>query len=541
MSTSIAPPTTAPSTAFISLDALRRQRSGALSEPAATSGCSTTGGAGKSSCGSSGGPDDMPAEIWEKVKNHPCYSEEAHHHYARMHVAVAPACNIQCHYCNRKYDCSNESRPGVVSQKLTPDQAVRKVLAVASAIPQMTVLGIAGPGDALANPKKTFETFKQLQEKAPDIKLCLSTNGLALPDYVDEICKYNIDHVTITINMVDPDVGAKIYPWIFYDHRRVTGREAAEILTERQMLGLEMLTARGVLTKVNSVLIPGVNDQHLIEVNREVKKRGAFLHNIMPLISEAEHGTYYGLTGQRGPSAAELKSVQDACAGGANLMRHCRQCRADAVGLLGEDRSDEFTIDQIEQMEVSYDLDKRRAYQAAVEAERQAQVAAKAEALALLASPARTRSPLDDLKVLVAVATTGGGKVNQHFGHATEFQIYEVTAASTAFIGHRRVDLYCQGGFGEDEQLPSIVGAINDCHAVLVSKIGACPRDELAAAGIEPVEEYAHEYIEKAALDWFAGYRDRVARGEIAHASRGDARIRQGALTGEGPLAAAAG
>jgi hypothetical protein len=206
-----------------------------------------------------------------------------------------------------------------------------------------------------------------LQEKAPDIKLCLSTNGLALPEMVDEICKYNIDHVTITINMVDPEVGAKIYPWIFWQHRRVTGIEAATILHRQQMLGLEMLTARGVLTKINSVLIPGINDEHLIEVNREVKKRGAFLHNIMPLISEAEHGTVFGLTGQRGPSAQELKAVQDACMGGANLMRHCRQCRADAVGLLGEDRSDEFTLDKIEQMEVVYDLDKRRAYQEKVE------------------------------------------------------------------------------------------------------------------------------------------------------------------------------
>jgi nitrogen fixation protein NifB len=114
-----------------------------------------------------------------------------------------------------------------------------------------------------------------------------------------------------------------------------------------------MLTARGVLTKINSVLIPGINDEHLIEVNREVKKRGAFLHNIMPLISEAEHGTHFGLTGQRGPTAQELKAVQDACMGGANLMRHCRQCRADAVGLLGEDRSEEFTLDKIEEMESS--------------------------------------------------------------------------------------------------------------------------------------------------------------------------------------------
>lgn len=210
--------------------------------------------------------------------------------------------------------------------------------------------------------------------------------------------------------------------------------------------------------------------------------------------------------------------------GGANLMRHCRQCRADAVGLLGEDRSDEFTLDQIEQMDVVYDLEKRRAYQEKVELERQAQHNAKHEALATHASED------DGMKVLVAVATTGGGKVNEHFGHATEFQIFELTAASATFVGHRRVDLYCQGGEGADELLPSVVTAINDCHAVLVAKIGACPRDELKAAGIEPVDAYAHEFIEKAALTWFADYRSRVAKGEIVHQLRGDASIRQGAF-----------
>jgi len=498
-----------------------------LDVPATGGGCDTHGAEGKASCGSSDGPDDMPQAIWDKVKNHPCYSEEAHHHFARMHVAVAPACNIQCNYCNRKYDCSNESRPGVVSQKLTPEQAVRKVVAVASEIPQMTVLGIAGPGDALANPAKTFQTFRMLQEQAPDLKLCISTNGLALPDHVDEICKYNVDHVTITINMVDPAVGEKIYPWIFWQHKRVTGYEAAKILHERQMLGLEMLTARGVLTKINSVLIPGVNDEHLIEVNREVKKRGAFLHNIMPLISEAEHGTVFGLTGQRGPTASELKAVQDACMGGANLMRHCRQCRADAVGLLGEDRSEEFTLDKLEQMDVVYDLDKRKSYQDKVEVERAAQQAAKAQALAA----ASAIEVADDLQVLVAVATKGGGRVNEHFGHVTEFQVFEVSAAKALFVGHRRVDQYCQGGAGDDEQLPSVVRAINDCHAVLVAKIGACPRDELSQAGVEPVDQYVGEFIEKAALDWFNDYRARIASGAVVHQARGDAQIRQGAYT----------
>ncbi len=520
--------------AFVSIGDLRKGRA-ALSQATAIAGCAGAAGDGRSGCASAAGPADMPAAVWEKVRNHPCYSEQAHHHYARMHVAVAPACNIQCHYCNRKYDCSNESRPGVVSRKLTPEEALRKVLAVASAIPQLTVLGIAGPGDALANPKKTFQTFRLLRQHAPDLELCLSTNGLVLPQMVDEICRHRIDHVTITINMVDPAVGEKIYPWIFWNHRRVSGREAAEILHRQQMQGLEMLSARGVLTKVNSVLIPGVNDEHLIAVNRAVKARGAFLHNIMPLISAPEHGTHFGLTGQRAPTAQELKAVQDACAGGAQLMRHCRQCRADAVGLLGEDRSGEFALDAVAEKPVVYDLETRRTHQRRIEAERQAQQAANEaanEAARKAALALADAGALADASVLVAVATRGEGRVNQHFGHAGEFQIYEVSATRVAFVGHRRVDGYCQGGWAEDEVLPSIVEAIGDCHAVLVAKIGRCPRDELQRAGIEPVEAFAFEFIEKAALQWFAGYRERVARGEIAHAPRGDARIRQGAFSG---------
>ncbi len=486
-------------------------------------GCGSKSGAGKAGCGSSKGQGDLPPEIWEKVKTHPCYSEQAHHHYARMHVAVAPACNIQCNYCNRKYDCANESRPGVVSERLTPEQAAKKALAVAATIPQMTVLGIAGPGDPLANPAKTFKTFELVAEQAPDIKLCLSTNGLALPDYVDTIVKYKIDHVTITINMVDPEVGAKIYPWIFYNHKRYTGVEAAKILSERQLLGLEMLTARGVLCKINSVMIPGVNDKHLAEVNREVKSRGAFLHNIMPLISAPEHGTVFGLSGQRGPSARELKALQDACEGGTNMMRHCRQCRADAVGLLGEDRSAEFTTAKVQDMKVRYNLIDRLAYQAKVEETRQAEAAAKNAELATLAGGH------SGTKILIAVATKGGGRVNEHFGHAREFQVYELSTDGAKFVGHRRVDLYCQGGFGDEDKLETVIRAIADCTAVFVAKVGACPKEALRKAGIDPVEQYAHEFIEQSAIAYFKDYLKKIEAGGTAPAPLADAQIRQGA------------
>ncbi|HYG91805.1 MAG TPA: nitrogenase cofactor biosynthesis protein NifB [Azospirillum sp.] len=483
----------------------------------------TASGCASSSCGSSSGPGDLPAEVWAKVKNHPCYSEEAHHYFARMHVAVAPACNIQCNYCNRKYDCSNESRPGVVSEKLTPEQAAKKVLAVAQEVPQLSVVGIAGPGDSLAaKGTNTFRTFELVAKSAPDLKLCLSTNGLALPDHVERIKNLNVDHVTITINMVDPEVGERIYPWIFFDHKRWTGRDAARILHERQMLGLEMLTSAGILVKVNSVMIPGINDEHLVDVNKAVRERGAFLHNIMPLISDPAHGTHFGLTGQRGPTAQELKALQDRCEGDLKLMRHCRQCRADAVGLLGEDRGAEFTADKVEAIAVRTDDEARRLYREHVDAERAERYASKAAAKAEVAETVDAGVAA----ILIAVATKGGERINEHFGHATGFQVYEVSTAGAKFVGHRRVDLYCEGGSGDDDAFETILAAIGDCAAVFVAKIGGCPKEKLAAAGIDPVDRFAFEYIEESALTYFKAYAERMAQGAVQSRTGRDAVLR---------------
>src|SRR6516165_7204368 len=206
-----------------------------MQQQAEHKGCGTQGGSGKASCGSAAGQGDLPTEIWDKVKNHPCYSEEAHHHYARMHVAVAPACNIQCNYCHRKYDCANESRPGVVSERLTPEDAIRKVLAVAAEVPELSVVGIAGPGDALADPEATFATLEGIRRAAPDLTLCLSTNGLALPASADRLVAAGVRHVTVTVNMTDPEVGERIYPWIVLDKRKIRGREASRILSEAQL------------------------------------------------------------------------------------------------------------------------------------------------------------------------------------------------------------------------------------------------------------------------------------------------------------------
>ena len=82
---------------------------------------------------------------------HPCFDASAKNMHARVHLPVAPKCNIQCNYCNRKYDCVSESRPGVTSAVVTPFQAVEYLKELSNYLENISVVGIAGPGDPMAN------------------------------------------------------------------------------------------------------------------------------------------------------------------------------------------------------------------------------------------------------------------------------------------------------------------------------------------------------------------------------------------------------
>jgi nitrogen fixation protein NifB len=279
-----------------------------------------------------------------------------------------------------------------------------------------------------------------------------------------------------------------------------------------------MLVAKGILVKVNSVLIPGVNDQHLAEVSKIVKAKGAFLHNVMPLISEAEHGTYYGLTGQRGPTNEELQKLQDECSGDMNMMRHCRQCRADAVGLLGEDRGSEFTMDKIEAMDINYPeaMKMRAEVHAAINEELESKRLSKESKVQLVSIQGLKPKVEETRPVLMAVATKGSGVINEHFGHASEFLIYEASSAGVRFIGHRKTTPYCEGGdtCGDGESaLDVTLRVLKGCEAVLCSKVGYEPWGPLEAAGIQPNGEHAMEPIEDAIV---AVYEEMRVAGKLA-------------------------
>lgn len=268
---------------------------------------------------------------------HPCFHSNAQS-YARMHIPIATFCNISCNYCNRKYDCQNESRPGVTSGVLGAKEALQKFRCVKKEVENLKVVGVAGPGDALADFGTTKEALELIRQEDPDIAFCLSTNGLLLPKYAYQIIALGIEYVTITINAVDPEIGKLIYRDVHYAGKLLNGIEGAEVLIQNQLGGLRLLAKNGVICKVNTVMIKGINDTHVEEVVKTVRNMGAYISNIMPLIpTEKTPFAEIPLLTQE-----EIHEMRAKCEKHLKQMHHCRQCRADAIGTLAKDRSVEF-------------------------------------------------------------------------------------------------------------------------------------------------------------------------------------------------------
>ncbi len=381
------------------------------------------------------------------LSRHPCFNAGVQGKFGRVHLPVAPKCNIKCNYCNRKYDCVNESRPGVTSTVLTPEQALVYMDKVLTAEPRITVAGIAGPGDPFANAAETLGTMQLLRQNYPDLILCLSTNGLALAPYVDEVADIGVSHVTVTMNGVDPEITKNIYSYVRDGNILYRHRQAAELLMARQFAAIEKLKSKGVTVKINFITVPGVNDHHAEETARVMASMGVDLFNCMALLPSAD--TPFADLVE--PDKAMMDTLRNSCEKHLPQMRHCRRCRADAVGLLGKDKSNEMS-------------------------------GCLKTCASMPATPPQERP-------YVAVASLEGMLVNQHLGETTKFLIYGKAENDGeeengyTLIEERRAPVP-GGGMGRWEALTRL---LYDCRAVMVSDMGVSPKEVFNRAGITPI------------------------------------------------------
>ncbi|OLN25905.1 Nitrogenase FeMo-cofactor synthesis FeS core scaffold and assembly protein NifB [Desulfovibrio sp. DV] len=376
------------------------------------------------------------------LSKHPCFNRESAGSCGRVHLPVAPKCNIMCNFCNRKYDCVSESRPGVTSAILSPEQALLYMDKVLEKEPRITVCGIAGPGDPLANPE-TMEAIRLLHAKYPHLLFCLSTNGLALPTYAAALAELGVTHVTVTVNAVDPKIGARIYSWARDGKVIHRGEAAASLLLSRQIEGIKILKEHDLIVKSNTIVIPGVNDHHVVEVSKMLSSLGVDIQNIMPIFPVADTP----FADVPAPTHELIHGLREQAKDLVPQMTHCKRCRADAVGLLGKDLSGELA--------------------------------------GILGDCSRSLPGVDlSKRPYVAVATREGMLVNMHLGEAHKFQIWKQDGDAFALVEERYAP---EPGTGTKRWI-DMAKLLFDCRAVLIAACGETPRKVLADAGVVAYE-----------------------------------------------------
>ena len=336
----------------------------------------------------------------------------------------------------------NESRPGVTSSVLNPDQAIRYLERVLEKAPNITVAGIAGPGDAFANPDVTMETLRLIRERFPSMLLCLATNGLKVGPYIDRLAELQVSHVTMTVNAVDPEIGARIYSWVRDGKIIYRGVDAAKLLLQRQLEAIVALKARGIVVKVNTIVVPGVNDLHVTEVARKMAELGVDIQNCMTMYPNK--GTPFEDIPE--PDSRLMADIRKEVGEMIPQMTHCTRCRADAVGLLENDLSADFR--------------------------------------GCLSECAATFPVQTEGRPYVAVGTMEGMLVNLHLGEADRFQIWGPSQQGYALV-HEREAPSKGAGVNRWYALAEILG---DCRAVLVSGVGETPKQVLSEHQILVVE-----------------------------------------------------
>jgi nitrogen fixation protein NifB len=331
----------------------------------------------------------------------------------------------------------------VTSAVLTPQQAVYYLDRALEVSPEIRVVGIAGPADPFASPENTLETLRLVRNRYPEMLLCVASNGLEVAAHAAELARFQVSHVTLTVNAVDAAIGAQIYAWVRSGVRILRGVDGASALLERQRLAIVELKRHGITVKINTIVMPGINDGHAVAVAREVASLGANIMNAIPLYPVV--GTPFESIGEI--DRAELTALRQRTAEFLPQMLHCTRCRADAVGLLGAPPSETL--------------------------------------VELLQTTAAGPVNPNERRPYVALTSHEGALINQHVGEASLIWVFEPQPDGPPALVETREAPDAGGGLARWDKLADV---LEDCKAVFTSSVGKTPRRILEQRGVKVIE-----------------------------------------------------
>ena len=288
--------------------------------------------------------------------------------------------------------------------------------------------------------------------KDSEVIVCISTNGLELLPYIDQLKELEVSHLTVTVNAVNPVVGKKVYSWVRGKTGTLRGVDGAAYILEKQEEAVRKAAEAGMTIKINSIILPGINDLHIPSIAEKIAKWGAYIHNCLPVIVVPESD----IGGKMNePDRFMVHSIRKEAGKYLPQMKHCARCRADAIGLLGEENTKEVNEFLYEvKKESFFDLENRSN---------------------------------------IAVVSMEGVFVNMHLGEAAFFRIYNHEKHDNAF--EERIAPPKGNG---DIRWRTIAKMLADCRTLLVSGIGERPLKILTESGlnVQVVEGLISDLVE---------------------------------------------
>jgi predicted Fe-Mo cluster-binding NifX family protein len=90
--------------------------------------------------------------------------------------------------------------------------------------------------------------------------------------------------------------------------------------------------------------------------------------------------------------------------------------------------------------------------------------------------------------MLIAVVSKDGTSIDQHFGHAERFLIYDVEGNEVRLVDEKKVERYCSADADHPLRghiLQEIATVLAGCRAIVCTRIGQVPQMEMERLGLD--------------------------------------------------------
>ena len=164
-----------------------------------------------------------------------------------LRLAVTDRCNLRCRYCMPEEGIAFADREALLSYG--------EILKLGAVLSDMGVEKVRLTGGEPLVRRELPVLVQGLSDLFPH--LAMTTNGILLPRYLDELLAARLRTYNLSLDTLRPD-----------RFRQITRRDHFDVTMD----ALQLLLGRGCRTKINTVVMRGINDDELydfVEMTRD--------------------------------------------------------------------------------------------------------------------------------------------------------------------------------------------------------------------------------------------------------------------------------